>query len=560
MKRFTSFAAAGVLASMFALAQPAQAEGTALNRFEPAPAGDRFFGVQAPGTLGHLELHAMLLADYAHNPFVLTHRRGVGDVMSVVEHQLFMHANVSLGLWRFLTVGVDVPVAVAQDGSDALHSTGMVLAPDSAQLGDIRIHARGTFFGEPSDAFQIGLGAYLWAPSGARDGYVSDGSARGAVELLVGGLSGPVYWNVALGPQLRKSQQLIGVEQGSAFYASGGLGVLLGQDRQVQVGPEFRVGVPFNEPGLANINAEAMLGAKYRFANDFLLGAAGGPGISEGIGTPDVRAVATFAYSPRLEDRAAPPVDGDNDGIADEDDLCPAQAAGARVDPDRLGCPAPVDGDGDADGVPDRIDRCPDKPAAVDKADPDRPGCEILDGDGDGFADGVDQCPAIAGPDSGCPGDGDGDGIRDDVDACPGVRGLEDGDSSKNGCPKIVRLRGKEIVILQQVQFATGRAEVKAESAGLLDEVAQVMNDRADILKVEVAGYTDNVGNANVNRNLSERRAQAVVQELIKRGVAAERMTAKGYGPDTPIADNATKEGQAKNRRVEFKILERKSK
>ena len=154
--------------------------------------------------------------------------------------------------------------------------------------------------------------------------------------------------------------------------------------------------------------------------------------------------------------------------------------------------------------------------------------------------------------------DSDGDGVPDRVDNCP----TEPGPASNYGCPltkkqKVVVQDGK-IHILEKVQFAVGKTEVLKASFPLLDQVAAVLVGHPEILKLEVQGHTDNVGPAPKNLTLSHGRSESVVAYLVKKGVAAERLVAKGYGEEKPMADNKTKQGQEENRRVEFKVLEMK--
>ena len=111
MRNAKRLAAFGAALSTCALAGTVSAQGVALNRFDPAPAGDRLFGTQSGATNGHMQLHLMLMGDYAHNPFVISHTRGIADVGSVVEHQLTLRLNASFALWNRLTFGFDVPIA-----------------------------------------------------------------------------------------------------------------------------------------------------------------------------------------------------------------------------------------------------------------------------------------------------------------------------------------------------------------------------------------------------------------------------------------------------------------
>ena len=211
-------------------------------------------------------------------------------------------------------------------------------------------------------------------------------------------------------------------------------------------------------------------------------------------------------------------------------------------------------------------DACPDEPGVADP-DPKKNGCPPpKDRDGDGVVDDVDACPDVKGvptndPNTnGCPPDTDGDGITDDQDACPAEKGPRDPDPTKNGCPRAVRVTDKEIVILEQVQFDTGKATIKKVSDDLLEEVAAALNEHPEIVRLEVQGHTDTRGNPGFNKLLSQRRADSVQKALVKRGIDAQRLVAKGYGQDVPIADNDSDAGRQKNRRVQFKIIEKRAK
>jgi outer membrane protein OmpA-like peptidoglycan-associated protein len=207
--------------------------------------------------------------------------------------------------------------------------------------------------------------------------------------------------------------------------------------------------------------------------------------------------------------------------------------------------------DRDADGVPDKIDECKKTPAG-DKVD--AKGCTIKDGDGDGVLDDVDQCKDTPAGDKvdekGCslPKDKDGDGVTDDKDRCPSTPAGVKVDAE--GC-QVLFEQAKKPLILEGVNFATGKAELTPESQAILDGVAESLVAHEDI-KVQVGGHTDNTGSAAVNKRLSAARAESVRQYLISKGVAADRLTARGFGPSKAIASNKTAAGRAQNRRVEL--------
>jgi outer membrane protein OmpA-like peptidoglycan-associated protein len=116
---------------------------------------------------------------------------------------------------------------------------------------------------------------------------------------------------------------------------------------------------------------------------------------------------------------------------------------------------------------------------------------------------------------------------------------------------ELVDKLNKDGFLTLYINFDTGKATIKPESDKTLDDAAAALK-AASNLKIEVAGHTDNVGPPLSNEKLSGERAQAVMAALVKRGVAASRLTAKGYGQSSPIADNRSEDGRAKNRRVEL--------
>ncbi len=202
--------------------------------------------------------------------------------------------------------------------------------------------------------------------------------------------------------------------------------------------------------------------------------------------------------------------------------------------------------DSDGDGVADAADRCPDTPPNVKV---DARGCP-LDSDGDGVYDYLDQCPntpkGTPVDDRGCsrkaaPVDSDGDGVYDELDRCPGT-------------PRGARVDERGCWIIEGAFFDFDRYEVKPDYFPALNNVVSVMKQNPR-LKVLLHGHTDNLGSEAYNKRLSVKRARAVMDYLLNRGIAPERIRYLGYGFSKPIAPNDTEKGREKNRRVEIEPL-----
>ena len=244
-----------------------------------------------------------------------------------------------------------------------------------------------------------------------------------------------------------------------------------------------------------------------------------------------------------------PPKDRDDDGVPDEKDKCP-DTWGVEVE---KGCPEP---DTDKDGLVDREDHCPQEGGPASNN-----GCpKRRDRDGDGLPDKIDRCPNEPGPaeNEGCPeDDSDGDGIPDRIDLCPTKRGKKKYD----GCPKKsdikIKVKKKAIELREKIHFETNRAKIKPASFNILDQVAATLKQYPEIKKMEIQGHTDSRGTNAYNLRLSQRRAQAVVDYLVRKQIEAQRLEARGYGEERPLAPNNTDSGRAMNRRVEMIILER---
>ena len=247
-------------------------------------------------------------------------------------------------------------------------------------------------------------------------------------------------------------------------------------------------------------------------------------------------------------------LDADGDGILDNVDKCPKEPEDKNGFEDTDGCPDATR-DTDADGVPDVSDKCVDEPEDKDSVE-DEDGCPDPDNDGDGFCDPWVIEKNLQDKMSGrCKG----------LDKCPAEKEIINGNEDEDGCPdkgleKAV-ITKNSIIILDRIYFETDKAQLLKPSYAVLDMVVKIMKTHTHISLIEIQGHTDDVGEDDKNMRLSSDRAETVMKYLISKGIDAGRLTAKGYGETTPLADCAALKGQkqelcrGKNRRVEFKIL-----
>jgi OmpA-OmpF porin, OOP family len=199
--------------------------------------------------------------------------------------------------------------------------------------------------------------------------------------------------------------------------------------------------------------------------------------------------------------------------------------------------------DVDGDGILDHLDSCPHLAGVIRYH-----GCPVPDRDGDGIFDEDDECIDVRGIAAykGCPmPDKDMDGVADAEDKCPDMAGS----AVNGGCPEIATLKTMINWAAQHIFFETGSYHLLPRSFPPLDSVANLLK-KYPVVQLSIEGHTDSIGGVPYNQTLSENRAGAVMQYLVKAGIAASRLQATGYGLRQPIATNSTREGQAANRRV----------
>ena len=338
--------------------------------------------------------------------------------------------------------------------------------------------------------------------------------------------------------------------------------------------------------------AEAIAGLKVYLARNSFLTLGGGTGIMPGnAANPKARAFIGIVFEPNIGDRdgdgfkddvddcvnepedfddfededGCPEPDNDRDGILDVDDKCPLNPEDKDQFEDEDGCPEGNKNDRDGDGLLDDVDQCPDDPEDFDKFQ-DEDGCPDPDNDQDGILDVDDLCPMDPEDkdgwedEDGCPDpDNDKDKILDVDDKCPNEPETKNGFEDEDGCPDRGRVvvTDTKIEILDKVYFEYNKAVIKSESFPILDAVAATLAGNPDIEQVEVQGHTDERGNDAYNLELSDKRAKAVVQYLVDKGIDVSRLQGQGYGETQPIDRRSNEQAWAKNRRVEFLILKR---
>src|SRR5574341_1472194 len=424
--------------------------------------------------------------------------------------------------FRWFELGVDVPVVIYQRADFHLLTdlgvTGPLVDPvASSALGDLRLTGKVPVLGP---RFPVALAAQLELrlPTGDPKAFASDGTVF-APSVVASRPLGPVRLDAQLGYVFRGQGQYAQLVVHDAFawgVAASTALPAVGPLKTWRAHAELVGGVPRGyDPGNPRYRAplSAVAGLRVGVGGGWELEAGGSTGLGPpGYGQESWRVFAGLRFAKLGKD-------SDGDGVLDDDDWCPGKP-GLK---DNHGCPeGPIELDADHDGVQLPADKCPDVPGTAE----------------------MDGCP-----------DTDFDFIPDPQDACP----TEPGPATNDGCPigeePLVEVEADKLSLKDSINFETGNDNILPRSDRILDSLAQVLKANADLPRVRVEGHTDNIGSATYNRDLSQRRAQSVVNALVKRGIAAGKLLPVGYGFDRPVAGNDTAKGRALNRRVEFTIL-----
>jgi outer membrane protein OmpA-like peptidoglycan-associated protein len=340
------------------------------------------------------------------------------------------------------------------------------------------------------------------------------------VPFVVGGMG---YWGVF--------NDSSGNDGDPAFHFGGGGKVAVSDNLAVRVDIRDSITNQRGENSHPH-NIEALAGANFTFGRE-------GPKDSDRDNLTDDKDQCPLEAG--TLPNGCPVRDSDSDGILDTEDQCAAEVGVAPT-----GCPIR---DADQDGVVDADDQCIAEKGGAPTGCPDS--------DLDGFLDRADKCPALPGvaPD-GCLADQDGDGLIGADDRCPERAETQNGFEDSDGCPDELPAALKNFMgVIAGIEFDTNQAAIRSSSEAALEKAASVLNEYPS-LRIEIVGHTDSRGAREHNVDLSQRRAEAVRENLIKRGVDPNRVRAKGEGPDLPLTTNDTAAGRQKNRRIEFRVIQ----
>jgi large repetitive protein len=516
-----AFAALGVAAFGALASGPALAGG--INHFEAAAGPHNYIVTNHPAVLPHLVPSAWLLTSYAHDPLVFRDADGNQVGAPIIEHQVNAEIAAALGLFDRFEIGVVAPALYMQgagfDGAGLSEFT----------TGDLRVLAKALLtpwndgvvasFRVQSALIPI---AQLNRNAGALAG---EKIPNVAPAFSVGFNSTHFRLGVDLGMLIRAPAEIDALTIGSEMiYGAGAELTILPQTLLFTTDLNGRASPTFLGSNRDAFPLEVNAALKW-FTGPIVLMLGAGTGLVPDYGAPDVRAFAAIGFFQRDDDR-------DKDGIKDVDDQCPDVPEDKDGWQDEDGCPDP---DNDGDGILDKDDQCPNEPEDIDR---------WQDSDG---------CPED---------DNDGDGILDEVDECPNDPEVFNGFEDEDGCPdeadkkSLVVVKRESIEINDKIFFAYDSDRILPRSYDLLDRVAEVIQEHTEIPAIFIEGHSDSDGSDEYNLALSDRRAKSVMRYLIDKGVAAGRLKAKGFGESRPIASNATEEGKAQNRRVEFRIVD----
>jgi outer membrane protein OmpA-like peptidoglycan-associated protein len=507
-----SFAAALALTASAASTASADEGRFDAQTFRPSAAPRDLVMVRKSEIIGHASPVVGLFSDLAFDPLVLLDKT-TNETISAVSSRLTLTAMAGIGLFNWIDFTAALPIVAFQDGGN-LRGVGTEGKVKGGGLGDLRLETKlGLPFLHRKDEVKSGFGAALYGnvnlPTGDPQSFTGDGTITGG-----GGAVLDYRFNFGLilaangGVWLRPDKQFAGVRVGNmaSFGLAGEMYVLQRYGLSV-------MGEVYGYPSMVSfpntpsqVPAEGLLGIRWQSKWGLTVTVGGSFGAACSFGAPALRLWSSITWQPKTS--------------REQEEINRLMQRDSD-DPDK-------------DGLIGEADKCPTAPGR-----PENQGCPDTDTDGDGVVDREDDCP----------------------DLPSNVRG-------KGGCPGAF-IKGDEIVILDQVHFATDKDIILDDSKPILEDVFKVLFEHPEILEITIEGHTDIRAGDAYNKALSERRVQSVKRWLESRGIDPARLTAKGFGHSQPVYDDSGCTGAdedltatcrfmtSKNRRVVFRIVKR---
>ena len=520
-----------------------------LTVFDPTPStSGSSFQVQTADVGETGDLAASAFASYASNPLVL----GTDDAsMPIVRHRTMLSIGTAYAFADRFEAGARLPLYM-QSGEPVVSGTTTVEAADGTAAGDLTFHIKARLL--PGAKLRLGAAAALTLPTASDSEFT--GTKLPTLRILALATYSPVLpltIHLNAGGVLRQTAQFANIEQGSGVAWAAGASfrafehVFLEAEAfgdAIPGGTRSRPTAtnPMGTPTMLK-TFEALAGARVQLSTQASIGAAVGRGLTADLGSPDLRGILSFTFVPSA--RPLPPLhrpeaapvfdptqeDTDYDRMNDSVDKCPKEREDKDGYQDEDGCPDP---DNDSDGVLDTADKCIDKVEDRDNFD-DGDGCPEPDNDKDGVLDAADKCPDKPEKING----------NDDNDGCP-----DNGDS-------LVISNPDRLELIESVLF-TGPSVAK-DSHNVLNQLAATLRARADIGRIRITVHVNPGKNSTAKKDqaLSDKRAEAVKDWLVKWGVHADRIDAKGFGSSKPLVPASQKGAAMINDRVDLIILER---
>lgn len=280
-------------------AEAAEVKGFGINRFEPSGPDSDWFTLESLDFQGKLSPAFKLVGDWNHKPQKAYSIEGGHH--AIVDYQFALHPGASLTFANRFRVGASMPFYVLQAGNTVERFDGTYIGPSGAGVGDLRLGVDARVFGEPLDPLRLGVGFRFWLPTGSAENYTGDGKYKLEPRVNLAGEVGVFEYaaSVSYLHRGRRQSYVLTPIGDEVRYA---LGIGLRITDAIFVGPELDGAFAISDTGdiyeETTVFGSFLIGGRYQM-NDFRIGIAGGPGLSNAAGTPTFRGLVSASWMPR---------------------------------------------------------------------------------------------------------------------------------------------------------------------------------------------------------------------------------------------------------------------